>query len=668
MLKSQILKLAVLTAVSLDCKMTAQTPSQNLAGASLEDLLNIEVTSVSKKEQALSKTGAAVFVISREDIRRSGATNIPDLLRMAPGVEVAQIESNEWAVSIRGFNTVYANKVLFLVDGRTVYVTGFSGVYWDEINVPLEDIERIEVIRGPGGTVWGANAVDGVINIITRSSADTKGGLVSADAGSRGSGRALVQYGSDAGASGAFRVFGRYANVSHSSFPGGLNSPDGWHVAQAGFRSDWQVSSNDTVSLQGDVQSSRGSEIGQFVPPFPLAPFTVSDPLEDRSGDVLGRWTHTLANGSETSLQIYDTLLHHGEGDVKLANNTLDIEFEHHLAFQSRHDVVWGIDYRFSQNEWTPFASYAMSMIPAHRLDNLFSTFLQDEIQIRKSLFLTIGSKFEHNSYTGFEVEPSAQLVWTPSERNSLWISAARAIRQPNQLDAGVQENLAAVSTPFGPALLKVVGNPEIKAETLNDYEAGYRGQLSPRLSLDVTAFFGFYNRLETAEPQNPYVTAAGGYPLLVIPLLFDDLGHAHSRGLEAFANWNVSSRWKLSPGFSTLGITTALDASSQDVTLQLTPGSSPKYQPQVRSEVNLRRNLDWDCSLKYVSALTALGVPAYTRFDSRLAWRIGESLEISVVGQNLLTPHHIEFTDISNYFLDTQVKRMVFGKVMWRF
>ena len=663
-----ILTIAILGAVSIPGRSTAQPSSQNLAAASLEDLMNIEVTSVSKKEQSLSKTGAAVFVISREDIRRSGATNIPDLLRMVPGVEVAQIASNQWAVTIRGFNVVYANKVLFLIDGRSVYVTGFSGIYWDEMNVPLENIERIEVIRGPGGTVWGANAVNGVINIITRSSADTKGGLVSMNGGSRGSGSALVQYGSDAGASGAFRVFGRYANIGHSSFPDGRSAPDGWHVGQAGFRSDWQPSSSDTVSLQGDVQASRGGETGSFVSAYPLASLTLNSILEDRSGDVLGRWTHTLANGSETSLQIYDTFLHHGEGDVKLANNTFDIEFEHHLAFHSRHDIVWGFDSRFSQNDWIPFASYTLHMLRDHRPDNLFSAFVQDELRLRKSLFLTIGSKFEHNSYTGFEVEPGVQLVWTPSDRHSLWISAARAIRQPNQLDEDVQANDGILPTPFGPALLKVVGNPNFKAETLNDYGAGYRGQLSPRLSIDVTAFFGFYNRLETSEFQNPYLTSAGGNPLIVVPLKFDDLGHAHSRGLETFANWNVNNRWKLSPGFSALGITTALDPNSQDFTLALVPGSSPRFQPQVRSEFNLRRNLEWDSSVKYVSPLTGLAVPAYTRFDSRLAWRAGESLEISVIGQNLLTPHHVEFVDISNYFLNTQVKRSVFAKLTWRF
>ena len=667
--RSRNIQFAALTVLSMSWRMLGQPSSQNLAKASLEDLLNTEVTSVSKKEQVLSKTGAAVFVISQEDIRRSGAANIPDLLRMVPGVEVAQIDSNQWAVSIRGFNALYANKVLVLVDGRTVYVTGFSGVYWDEVNVPLENIERIEVIRGPGGTVWGANAVNGVINIITKSSADTKGALVTVSGGSRGNVTTLAQYGSDAGASGAFRVFGRYRNVGHSVFAGGANAPDDWHVSQTGFRSDWQPSSADTVSLQGDFEASKGGEAGLFASSAPLAQFALNGTNANTSGDILGHWTHNLANGSQMSFQLYDTVIRHKEGGIKLANNTLDFEFEHHIALKSRHDVVWGIDYRFSDEDWTSSQTYGLSLSPSAREDNLFAVFLQDEVKLRKSLYLTVGSKFEHNAYTGFELEPSAQLVWTANDRHSLWISAAHAVRQPNQIDADAQFNEAVISVPsFGPALLRVVGNPHIQAEALDDYEAGYRGRLSSRFSLDVAAFFSFYNHLETDEPRSPYLIPGAAAPVLVVPLMFDNLGHARSHGVEVFANWNVTNRWKLSPGFSTFHLTTGIRADSQDASLAAVPGYSPRYQPQVRSEVNLRRNVDWDSSLKFVPQLTTPGIGAYTRLDSRLAWRVGESMEISAVGQNLLTRGHMEFVDNSGFFLNTEVKRGLFGKITWRF
>ena len=401
----------------------------------------------------------------------------------------------------------------------------------------------------------------------------------------------------------------------------------------------------------------------------PLSQFTLNNSLSNTSGDVLGHWSHTLANGSETSLQIYDTVMRHTEAGVNVANNTFDADFEHHLAAGSRHDIVWGLDYRFSSDVLTHAANSVLTATPSSRIDNLFAVFAQDEIRLQKALFLTVGSKFEHNSYTGFEFEPSAQLVWTPSGRRSLWASAARAIRQPDHIDLSVQFNEGVISAPpFGSALLKVLGNPRIQAERLNDYEAGYREQFSPRLSLDVTAFFSFYKHLETDEPQSPFIDQSGASPFFVIPVMFQNLGSARTRGIEVFANVSVNKRWRVSPGFSMINMTTSVDPGSRDATLGLAPGYMPKYQPQVRSLVNLRRDLEWDSSLKFVSRLTAPNVPGYVRLDSRLGWRIGESMEISVTGQNLATSRHIEFGDISNVFLTTEAARSIFGKVLWRF
>ena len=647
----------------------AQAPPQSLGGASLEELLNIQVTSVSRKEQTLAKTGAAVFVINQDDIRRSGATSIPDLLRMAPGVDVAQIDSNQWAVSIRGFNGLYSNKVLVLIDGRTLYVDSFSGVFWDQVDIPLEDIDRIEIIRGPGGTVWGANAVNGVINIITKSSADTKGGLVTAGGGSRETAAGLVQYGGDAGSVGAYRVFARYFNVNNSAFPGGAAAADGWHSSQAGFRSDLSPTSRDTLSLQGGVIATGGGATSSVVNMAPLALVTVKNPLVNTSGDALARWVHTLANGSETSLQIYDNLMGRRESSVRIANNTLDVEFQQHLTAGSRHDIVWGVDYRYSHDSLLPAASNALQVTPAVKEDNLTTAFLQDEIRISRSVFLTLGSKFEHNSYTGFEFEPSAQFVWTASERYSLWASAARAIRQPDQVDEGVLFNQAIVPVPgAGSALVTVNGNPNIVAEHLNDFEAGYRGQATRRLSLDVTAFLSYYGRLQSTEPQTPFVTFSAGNPLLVLPLQFGNLGHATDFGMEFFANWNVNSFWRISPGYSLLEMKTGIDPGSQDTSNALIPGNSPRHQPQIRSLLNLRKNVELDTSLKFVSRLSSQNVPGYVRLDSRLGWRPREAIEFSVVGQNLATPRHIEFVDNSGFFVGTEVERSVFAKITWRF
>ncbi len=661
-------KIAVLL-LALSRAGWAQAPLQSLGGASLEELMNIQVTSVSRKEQTLARTAAAVFVINQEDIRRSGATSIPDLLRMAPGVDVAQIDSNQWAVSIRGFNGLYANKVLVLIDGRTLYVDSFSGVFWDQVDAPLEDIDRIEIIRGPGGTVWGANAVNGVINIITKSSSDTKGALVSAGGGSRGAAAALVQYGGDAGSVGAYRVYGRYFNIDNSAFPGGAGAADGWHSSQAGFRSDLSPTSRDTVSFQGNFIATAGGATSSVVNTAPLAFAALNNPLLSTSGDVLGRWVHTLTNGSETSLQIYDTDMGRQESRVKISNNTVDVEFQQHLTAGSRHDIVWGLDYRHSNDSLRPAASNALQVTPPVKRDNLTTAFLQDEIRISKSIFLTVGSKFEHNGYTGFEFEPSAQLVWTASDRHSLWASAARAIRQPDHVDEGVLFNQTIAPLPGGgSALVAINGNPDILAEHLRDYEAGYRGQVARRLSLDVTAFLSFYSRLQSTEPLTPFVAFGTGNPYLVLPLQFGNLGRATDLGVEFFANWSVTSSWKISPGYSFLNMKTGIDPGSQDTSNALIPGNSPRHQPEIRSLLNLRKNVEFDTSLKFVSRLTSQNVPGYARLDTRLGWRPGEAIEFSVVGQNLATPRHIEFVDNSGFFVATEVERTVFGKITWRF
>lgn len=647
----------------------AQTPTpRDLTQFSLEDLMNVQVTSVSKKEQKLSKTGAAIYVINPEDIRRSGATNIPDLLRMVPGVDVAQIDSNQWNISIRGFAAA-ANKVLVLIDGRSVYVNTFSGVFWDVIDVPLEDIERIEVIRGPGGTVWGANAVNGVINIITKHSRDTKGGLVTAGAGSKETAAGLAQYGGDIGSKGTYRAFGQYENVDNSTFSSGQPAADGWHEWHAGFRSDWGLSSRDTLMVSGDLLTTAAG--GTMTATFPDAPprqAEVNRRLTNTSGNVLGRWDHTLANGSDTSLQFYyNGLQRDGEAGAAVSNNTADVEFKHHLAAGARNDIVWGLDYRVTTDDVRPIASYAFRINPPHRTDNLFSAFVQDEIRLNSSVFLTLGTKFEHNAYTGFEYEPSAQLVWTATERHTLWASAARAIRQPARTDFGAQFDVGIQPlSGGGVALATLSGDPDLQAENLYDYEAGYRAQINPRLSLDFTGLLSYYRQLRTSEPQTPYFAAGPGY--LVVPLVFGNRAQSRDYGVELFATWDVTGRWKISAGYSLLRMTVKRDASSQDPAIEQIPGDSPQHQIQIRSLLNLRRNVEWDSSLMYVSALGHLAIPGYIRLDSRLGWRLGEFVEISLVGQNLLTPRHLEFFDASGTILHTEVERSIFGKITWRF
>ncbi len=660
--------LALALVVSVSANIWAQNSKDlDLTQASLEDLMNMRVTSVSKREQKLSSAGAAAYVITQDDIRHSGMTNIPDLLRMVPGVDVARIDANTWAISIRGFNYRYSTKVLVLIDGRTVYTPGFSGVYWDQQDVPLEDIDRIEVIRGPGGTVWGANAVNGVINIITKKAADTQGGLVSIGTGSKENARSLVQYGGKIGGKGTYRAFGNYFNVASGQFANGNEAADGWHGVHGGFRSDWDLSPQDTLTVQGDL---FGTSEGQTVTTLfsnQLPNFhTLNDKVAVGSGNVLGRWGHTFSNGSETTLQVYyDRVRRNDEASVDTLN-TGDADFQYHFQIGSRHDVLAGAGYRLTDHNFTP--GYEITFGTGYRRDNLYSTFLQDQIQLTSSLALTIGSKFEHNNFTGFEFEPSAQLVWTPTSRQTVWASAARAIRQPSWFDA--ESKLDAASFPLGGGGFGVVqlnGNLNTQAETLLDFEAGYRVEVSKQLSLDASVFHSRYSRLQTLEPGVPYFTANPLPPHLVAPSYWDNLAHAHDYGVEFSANWNVTSRWRLSPGFSFLQMKILMDPSSRDTSTAASVGDSPKHQAQLRSTLNLPHNLEWDTSAYYVGALGVGPVGSYTRVDTRVGWRMKEGVEFSVAGQNLLTPRHTEFFDALQ-INPTEIERSVVGSVAWRF
>jgi len=652
--------MAALSALS----MWAQQPKDyDLSQASLEDLMNIQVTSVSKKEQKLSKTGAAIFVITQEDIRRSGATNIPDVLRLAPGVDVARVDANQWAISIRGFNDQYANKVLVLIDGRSVYSPSFSGVYWDMQDVPLADIERIEIIRGPGGTVWGANAVNGVINIISKSAAATKGGLISAGAGSQDHADGLVQYGGQIGGDGAYRVFGRYFNTANSDYPDGREAADGWQGGHAGFRSDWNPSASDTLTVQGDfLKTEEGETITTlFSNALPLAE-TLNDAVNTTGGNILARWNHSLAKGSVMSLQVYyDYTRNLAQGFLD-TEKTLDLDFQHHLALGSRNDVVWGLGTRFIAGNYG--VGDSLTILPHHRFDSLFSAFLQDQLKLTNSLSLTMGSKFEHNDFTGFEYEPSVQLVWTPTGTQTLWMSAARAIREPSTFEDGLQDNAQSVPVGSSFAVVRVFGNPSIQSEEMRDVEAGYRALANKRLSLDITAFGGLYRNLQYVTALAPFVESQQGVPYLVLPEEFVNGPQAHTYGAEFFANWSLTEHWRISPGYSYFHI--GIDGNSTG--LYTPPGASPNHQFQVRSLLDLPHHIEWDNTVGYVSQLAVGNIPQYARLDSRVGWRWGEGVELSVVGQNLFSPRHAEFSNAAYPTNYTLVERSVFAKVTWRF
>src|ERR1019366_6927292 len=539
-------------------------------------------------------------------------------------------------------------------------------VFWEHLDMPLEDIERIEVIRGPGATVWGANAVNGVISIFTRSSKDTKGGLITAGAGSQVHALGLVQYGGAAGQDGAYRAYGKYFDVGNSAMPDGSWADDHWMRAHGGFRADWDLSSRDSLMVQGDLFANEASLTRRSS--FVATPFDriFNENLDAAGGDVLARWNHTLAGGSQTSLQTYYDTYRRTDLGLPEVLRTFDLDFQHHLAAGDRHDIVWGLGYRVSSSALSP--GYAVAFSPPSRTDNLYSGFVQDEIRASDSLWFTIGCKLEHNAYTGLQTEPSVRLAWSaPDSRHTLWAAASKANRQPARLDTALQVDLE--TTPVAPGLVQVLrlsGNPRIKDEELRDYELGYRAELTKTLSLDAATFLSFYHHLQTFEPQ-PMVVVPGSPVQLIVPILFDTKAHALTYGGELSLRWNVTSRWPISPGYSYLDATVRQDPSSQGTPEFTVPTGFPRNMLQLRSSVNLPRKTEFDQSLYYTARLPGASIPGHARLDLRVARHFGERAEISLVGQNLLRPRSMEYGD-SYAIIGTQSVRSVFGQIAWRF
>ena len=644
----------------------SQQPSgRNLAQASLEDLLNIEVTSASRKEQKLSQVPAAIFVITQEDIRRSGATNIPDLLRMVPGLDVAQINGNTWAISARGFNLQFANKLLVLVDGRAVYTPLFGGVYWDTVDVPLEDIEQIEVIRGPGGTVWGANAVNGVINIITKSAADTEGGLVTGGGGTQAQGFGTIRYGGKIKEDTNYRIFSKYNNNDHLPDLNGQNGEDGWDLLHGGFRVDTTLSARDSLMTEGDVYHGKEGSIfvhSTFSPPDDI---NVQGRALLLGGNVLSRWTHIFSSRFDTTLQFYFDNYDRDTPEIDDFRDTFDLDFQNHIALGARQDLIWGAGYRHTADKTVGTVDEAF--LPANFAGDLFNAFLQDQITLKSDrVSLYLGSKFENDYFTHFDLEPSIRLVWTPSNRRTFWAAISRANRTPTRRDEGLNAALAALP---GPAEIAVVGNPNMKSEHVIAYELGYREEPTDYLSLDVAAFFNTYQGLESLDPSAPFFESNPVPNLLVHPIVLGNTLNGTTQGVEVSVNWRVTRRWTVSPGYSFLNMNLHTDPTSLDtVSVANTEGSNPNHQAQLRSHVELPRGFSWDANAYFVDSLPVQPVPSYTRLDTQVGWRLAERIELNLVGQNLLQDHHEEFNDILQSVNSSLVKRSAYAKITWQF
>jgi iron complex outermembrane receptor protein len=648
----------------------AQSAPADLTTLKIEDLMNVDVTSASKKEQKLSKVPAAIFVITQEDIYRSGATNIPDLLRMVPGLEVAQINPSTWAISARGFNGEYSNKLLVLIDGRTVYTPIFSGVFWDAQDVPLDSIGRIEVIRGPGATVWGANAVNGVINIITKSAEETQKAIATVAGGTLEHGSGMVRFGGRIGSRGAYRVFADSFEMGHFLTPENQSGKDDWYIFHGGFRADADISSKDSLTMEGEAVRGNAGELATSIVSL-LPPLTATLDLRDRfSGwNVLARWKRVLSPSSETSLQVYFDRSSRGDTTYGIGLNTFDIDFQHHVNWGRRQDFVWGLGYRLNSDDTT--ATLRVSFNPPDLTTYIFNSFVQDEIAIRRNrLYASLGTKFEYDYYNGSNFQPTARITWTPEDRDMFWAAISGAQRLPSRADTAVRVNYTAFPGPDNlPTLISLFGNPNQMNEHLTATEAGFRKQLSDRLSFDSTAFFNRYRDLSSEEPGSTRLEADPPPLHLLIPEYFANLLHGETHGIEMFANAKLASRWTLSPGYSFLTMHLHRDAASLDVTSgPETEGGIPNQQAQLRSQVNLPWHWQWTTSAYFVGRLAAPKLPSYTRLDTNLAWQPSDRISLGLVGQDLLRNLHQEYSGPDLTVNPSLIRRSTYAKITWRF
>jgi iron complex outermembrane receptor protein len=608
------------------------SPKQ-LKKLSVEELMDIEVTSVSRRPEKLSGTASAIQVITQEDIRRSGVTSLPEALRLASNLEVAQVDSRQWAISARGFNNTTANKMLVMIDGRTVYTPLYAGVFWDVQDLLMEDIDRIEVISGPGATLWGANAVNGVINVTSKNASETQGLLLSAGGGTELRGSSSVRYGGAFSSNTHYRVYGKFFDRGSGLLANGKDASNAWRMGQGGFRLDWARSKADLFTLQGDYYSGR------------MAQLRAGDTVVG-GGNAIGRWSHRFSDRSDLKLQLYyDQTSRRIPNTFTEVLRTYDVDFQHRFPLGNRQSIVWGLGYRLNKDKVTN--SPALAFLPARISRQAFSGFVQDEIVLLKDrLQLTIGTKIEHNQFTGFEYQPSGRLAWKINQRQMVWGAISRAVRTPSRID---RELFAPSSPPF-----LLAGGPGFHSEELSAYELGYHAQLSERLSMSLATFLNIYDDLRSIERLNP----SASFPVVIANGL-----KGKSYGAELTGSYRITDRWRLRAGYTELRIQIDPKPGSTDTTRGSGESHDPNRQFSLRSSLDLPRHVEFDAGLRFVGSIANQKVPAYSELDVRWGWRPTPKLEFSVVGQNLLHDRHTEFGSPNNR---KEIERSVYGKVVW--
>jgi iron complex outermembrane receptor protein len=641
----------------------AQKPGRDLTQVSLEDLMNIEITSASRKEQRATDVAAAVFVITSEDIRHSGMTTIPDLLRLVPGVEVAQVNSNKWAVSIRGFNAVFANKLLVLVDGRSIYSPIFSGVVWDTEDMMLDDVERIEVIRGPGAAIWGANAVNGVINIVTKAAADTQGALVRVDGGGAG-GQGAARYGGTF-AAGSYRLYSQWSGRTQSVLADAAPAGDPSRYGTTGFRADWTAGAG-AFMLEGDFTAGQVHALWPNLDPQTAARQPVSaDASDTRGGHLLGRWTRAGADGSSLQIQSFVDIGDRREPLADYFRRTYDVDAQYHTSLGSRHDLVVGSGYRFARERFV--GHVGISMTPANTDSTLLTAFVQDEMAFfANRMAVTLGSQAQYDSLAGAGVQPTARVVWKGLPRQRIWAATSRALRTPSFSERGIHLEYPPVPTEAGlPLFVTAIGNPAIQTETFVDAEAGYRLEIGSAASVEATGFVGRYDHLATQETSAPLVQFVPS-PRIVVTAQTSNQLAASTRGLELSGHWAPAAAWRLDGSYTAFHLTPRLAATSQDPEAGVSDASAPRAQWRLASVLSPASRATVNVAVFHVGALEHLQVEAYTRADVSAEWRFTPRLSLTAIGQNLFNAAHIEFAGTAGLVQTTQVPRSVSLRMRW--
>ncbi|HEX4276605.1 MAG TPA: TonB-dependent receptor [Bryobacteraceae bacterium] len=659
-----LLLLCVTQAAQGDPQPVPSGPEE-LKRLTLEELSQIDVTSPSKEPRQAFQTPLAIYVITSDEIHRSGATSIPEALRLAPGVEVARIDGNKWSIGIRGFGSRFSRGVLVLIDGRTVYTTLLAGTYWEVQDTVMEDIDRIEIIRGPGGTIWGPNAVNGVINVITKDTKDTHGTLVSAGGGNEAQGFVNYRYGGGNGKDFDYRIYTKSFTDSAEVHPDHRNFDD-WRESQAGFRMDWNKHDRDSFTVQGDIYGEEAGERVQAVTYAPPYQQDVDANQHLSGGNVMGRWKRTVRPGNDIELQAYYDRTNRHEPNFGELRDTFDVDFIQHLALPGRQKISWGLGGRWSLADDLEVVS-GLEFRPAKRTDQLYTAFVQDEIGlVDKRLTLTLGTKLLRTNFSGVEAEPSVRLEWTPRASQSVWAAFTHAVRTPSDAEEDFFLSGFVGTTANGtPYFARFNANSDFRPELLNGTELGYRHLLGPKAYIDIATFYNHYHDLFDEEFTGPTFLESDPAPVhFLLPAQFGNGLLGTTKGFEIAPEWRPTTFWRLRGSWSFLNMNIKRAPGSTDVgSAPGITGASPKHQALIESAFDLPKKVSIDLTYRYVSILTAPQiVPSYSTGDARVAWQALRHLELSVVGRNLFQPSHAEFAGDPDTIVG--IERSVYARI----